>query len=95
MALRGIMANAAWPGSCTMFTPPSSRRRPVPKEPSEPVPDRIIEMARSLYVPATNLKNKSIGHPAFLTQSAIGDEHFSVKQFHFSVAGNAVNMVYP
>ncbi len=59
MALLGMPSYSASAGSCAMTMPPCSFRRPMPAEPSAPVPERTMPMARSRCTSASVRKNRS------------------------------------
>src|ERR1035437_2991666 len=72
IALRGIESYFADCGDCTSTRPLFSFIDLIPKDPSDPIPERIIQMLFSFLSLANDLKNISIGNRNPL-QSIISD----------------------
>ena len=60
-AFFGISSNWAVCGSCAMASPPAPRTALTPRVPSEPAPEKRMQIARSCRSSAKERKKKSTG----------------------------------
>jgi hypothetical protein len=61
IAARGMPSNMALSGCCANTKPPCALIAPMPREPSDPVPDSTTAIARSWNSSARLVKKMSIG----------------------------------
>jgi hypothetical protein len=61
IAALGMPSNAASAGSSTSTSPPMASTLRTPREPSEPLPDRITAIERGPWKSASDTSSRSIG----------------------------------
>ena len=63
IALRGMSPNWAVWGSCAMVSPPAPRIARTPSVPSEPAPEKRMQIARLLPILRQGAEEEVDGHP--------------------------------